>query len=106
MIAGGVDAVGKEHDCLATGNSIQALVHDHIDSIVQLCAIPGAGTPNCITKPVTIARKLGKYVHLIIERHNHHAIVWAKLIGKGNGGVLNVLKPKTSRATGVDHQHD
>src|ERR1051325_10536283 len=105
MIAGGVDTVGKEHNRLTTGNGIQALVHNHVDSVVQLGAVTGARTSNGVTKPVTIAGKLGKYVHLIVERHNHHAVVRAKLVGKSNCCVLNVLKPKTSRAAGVDHQH-
>src|SRR6476659_6412657 len=104
MPAGCVDAVCEENDRLPTFDPAQTLVHYEIDSIIEFCAIARLSAPNRVPQPGAVVGKLTKHSHLIIKRYNHDAIVLPELINESDRCLLDFIKPKASRAAGVNHQ--
>ena len=85
----------------------EVLVDYLIDRIIKPGSAPSTRSHYCLPQCCMIIRgRIDQKTYLIVERDDHHAIIWLELIYKGDGRLLHLVKLEVRRAAGVDHQHN
>src|ERR1700694_1398307 len=107
MVASRIDAIGEQNDCFSYLYVIEVLVDYLIDRIIKAGSAARTCFHDCLPECCMIIQwQPNEKPDLIVQRHNHHAIVWLELIYEGDGGILHLIKLEVGRAARVDHQHN
>ncbi len=106
MFARRVHAIREKHDGLAPLDAVETLFDDPINGVVEFRPAARMRAPDSVAERAPVARRLGEYSDLIVERDDEHAIFRAQLFDERDGRVLYLVQLEMRRAARIQHERD